>query len=61
MGQNNSVAGRPDSKSIAVAGKGTTSVLNLASDHVLMYDCSDEEVVSDSELNDGMWLRQVPY
>ena len=27
------------------------------SSNVYMYDCSDEEVVSDSELQEGMWLR----
>ena len=68
MGQNNSVAGggdpaNPDANSVVrrdvATGKGASSVLNLASDHVWMYDHSDEEVVSDSELNEGMWLRQV--
>ena len=27
------------------------------STHVWMYDCSDEEFISDSELQEGMWLR----
>ena len=56
MGQGSSVAsGNSDTPSAV----GTVSVLKLASDHVWMYDHSDEEVVSDSELNEGMWLRQV--
>ena len=66
MGQSTSVAvpaGNPDAtpavKGEATTGKNPTSVLNLGSDHVWMYDHSDEEVVSDSELNEGMWLRQV--
>ena len=63
MGQNSSVASDRDAASVATkrdvaTGKGASSVLNLASDHVWMYDHSDEEAVSDSELNEGMWLRQ---
>lgn len=65
MGQNASsaVSGNPDASSTvkAVTGTNASSVLNLGSDHVWMYDCSDEEVVSDSELNEGMWLRRVNH
>ena len=31
------------------------------SNHVWVYsDCSDEEYVSETELEEGMWLRCVP-
>ena len=33
--------------------------MESGSKYVLMYDLSDEEVVSETELNEGMWLRCV--
>ena len=31
--------------------------MNHGSTHVWMYDCSDDEFVSETELQEGMWLR----
>ena len=31
--------------------------MNYGSSHVYMYESSDEDVISDEEFKEGMWLR----
>ena len=36
---------------------GNWGEMDYGSTHVYMYESSDEEVISEGEYNEGMWLR----